>query len=255
MQVKSKMGKNKAVKAPKMQQAARQHKEVPNGVHISHLHAETVEYRADGVGNAAAQQHHELFGRQRGCNGAISKDNAPARNQITRHGNGFVFLHINNIERDTEHRGQHDDRKDDFSNGIAHDHQREGSVGSRNQQKDRTMVDDLEALLGLCQFPAVIHRRIGVEHDHRRAKDRHGGCCYEISRRNQNIHAQDKAKHAEYRAQGMGNAVEYLLGEGVGGKLQGLNAALAAHFTFGAHGSVVIYRNIHILNSSLLSDG
>ena len=93
----SEMIDHKTVEAGKMQQTAHQHKEVPDGVHIPHLDAESVQRRADGIDHAAAHQHQHLGGRKRRRNGTVGENNAPPGNQITRHRNSAVFLHVNDM--------------------------------------------------------------------------------------------------------------------------------------------------------------
>ena len=232
---------DKLVMAGEMEERAAEHKEVPDGVHISDLIAESVEDGSDGIDHAACHQHEELIVRECGGDVPVGENDAPAGNEIAKHRRNGKFFQVNDVHGDSEHRSESHDGKNDPTCEVVHYHERVGGVGAGDQQEDGTVIHYLKFLFCRCQHPPVIKRGIGVKDDHGHEKHRHRNRGDRISRGDQQLHTHEPADNAEQCAERMRDTVQHFLDKGVGRQAQRLDSALSAGFVLCIHHSVVIY--------------
>ena len=133
-----------------LENTAQHHKNVEHRVHPFFSAADAVEYRTDGVGDAAQQEKQEA-GQGQHLQGLTGKGNdSPPKADIADHGNDIVFLQVNGSEGGSK--SCHCPLEDEQAPAKcripgAESGQYDDGVGPRNEEIDGAVVNDLHHFL------------------------------------------------------------------------------------------------------------
>ena len=201
-----------------MENAARQHKQVKHRMHVPVLFPHAIEYRTDGIRDAAQQQQHGAAGGEHLHRGADKEDDAPAHGQETDHGKDFVPVQVNGRQGDG-HGGAspHDPENHPGVDRIpgAQRGQHDGGIGTGNQKIDGAVVDHLENLFGHFRAQAVVDAGHGVQQDHGGAVDGAADHPPDTAVDSGHDHAQHQRGNGERPSHDVGHHVEDLFAFGI----------------------------------------
>ncbi len=188
----------------KVQDTADHNEQMKDRVRVPLLFEEIEHKRADGVTHAAEQEKDDRVRMQRGNGRLPRKDDAPSHQEIADGGKFSVRLDVNRIENDA-HSGSRPDNAENHpaERGIVLAQRTEADrrVCSRDQEKYRAVIEDLEHLLRCTALrQSVIQTGHCIQNDQRRAIDRTADHAVDVSVDRGEDHAQSQCGHAECTA-------------------------------------------------------
>ena len=152
----------------KVRDAADEDKDMKNPVHVSVLSAEAVKHRAQCVEEAADDYEYEARYGEEADKGFDDKENRPAHTEVGDHGEDGEFLQVYGVEGDAD--GGTAPDQEHHAQGQpgmsrAQDAEQQWCVCAGDEEKDGTVVNDLEDFFGDDGFQTVIETGHGVEND------------------------------------------------------------------------------------------
>ena len=189
-----------------------------NGVHPLPLFAQSIEDRADGIGNAAEKQEQEARDGQYLDHHPAEGDDGPAHADVADHGEDAVLLQIDGCQGGGQsHHGPLEAEEAPGQSRIfgPYSGQDDDGVGAGDEEIDGAVVDDLHDFLAERRLQAVVDAGNGEHSDHRCAVNGGGDDAVDIAVEGGPDDAQGQGHDADGAADDVGDHVHDLLAPGV----------------------------------------
>lgn len=189
-----------------MAQAAGQHKKVPDAVHVGDFF-HRVENDADGVRRAARPQPDQAADRHVGQQRLQNQDAQPSHHDVQQHRRLLHPVEEDRLEAHAQNRDAPDDDQERQAPRALHAEQQKRCVGPGDEQKDGSVINELEDALNFRLLKAVVERRGQVQDDQRSAVDAETHHLRDVAVEHRQHHQHRQPGNAQSRADAVRDAV------------------------------------------------